>query len=148
MKTFGMLEYHEKPVELIINTSFSIIPNKKCKLKFNNDVQEFQKHIRRSKLGEKALYDSTQKIIFKDWKLDPWCGVEYTYNHNLSELSFDNQSNLGIDFLFVLPYKEYSNKIYDEIEEKYIKMSKKLSKLYNFISDDYVNIVSCRQNNV
>ena len=43
MKTFGMLEYHEKPVELIINTSFSIIPKKNCKLKFNENIQEFQK---------------------------------------------------------------------------------------------------------
>ncbi len=146
MKTFGLLEYHEKPVELIINTTFSIIPTKRCKETFNNDLYSFQKYIRKNRLGQKILYDSVKDILYNDWKLDPWCGVAYTYNHDINEISFNNQSNLGVDFLFILPYKQYSNKIYSEIKEKYKKISKKISMLNNFVSDENIKIVSCRKN--
>ena len=138
VKTSAMIEFNEKPLEIILNTKFSVKPTKNSIKKFNNNIEEFRKHLRKTKFGESALYRSIKTLNRMNWNLDSWCGVNYTYNHDLNEIRFDNKVSLGVDFIFYLPYQKFTKEVCDKVNKEYCKIANRISRLDNFSSDKYV----------
>ncbi len=141
IKTSALLEFNEKPLGLILNVKFSLRSTEHSIKKFY-DTEVFIKYLKKEKLGENTLYNSIKNIECFKWCLDSWCGVNYTYNHSLNELKFNNKVSLGIDFLFYLPYKNYSKETHQNIKREYFKISNKLHYLKNFSSNRYIIIAS------
>lgn len=145
IKTLAMIEHDIQPLELIINVSFSVTPTRKSQIQFDNNIGEFVKYIYKNKLGRNAICKNITFFNKFNWNLDSWCGISYTYEHDLSEMQFNNKSNFGIDFLLKIPHKNYSKKVYNEIHEQYSEVAKHISKLENFNSDRYLTVVSSRK---
>ena len=126
IKLKGLYEHKLRPIELILNISFSVIPTKKS-LK-NLSKEEFS-----NKLKKRISLINIEKSCFKlntNWKFD---GARFTYEHNLECIKLKKNciSSLGIDLYYIQKNtKSDIHKFYNEICEK-------ISKIKPFRSTNY-----------
>ena len=146
VKVTAFYEYKILPVEVIFNVSFSVQPTSYAREHFNNNLSEFIDFLQNRKLGVYAINNKLKqyKYLFPEsWKVEEYCGINYTYEHNVNVIKFGNRSALGVDILMlVCGNKENRCK---ELEKNSKKIISSIKNLQNFQSDKFVTIKSSRK---
>jgi len=134
IKIKGMYELQIKPLELIVNISFSVIPTT---FSLNENSANF--HIELKRVLSLFAIDKAIKTLQFNWQYD---GSRYTYGHDYSQVRLKNcVSSLGIDLYFIQTDET------ENIEAFYKTISQKIAELDVFKSSKYFVIRPNRKNN-
>ena len=131
IKVKGMFEWRIKPIELIVNVTFSVIP-----ILNGFNQEQFSRE-----LGHRLSLGSIDKAIKslppKGWHYD---GSRYTYGHDFSEVRLeDHVSSLGLDLYFIQQDKTHC------VEDFYSTISQQIAELKNFKSSEHFVIRPSRE---
>lgn len=134
VKIRGMYESKLKPLEIIVNVNFSLIPKSTV-----SDILEFKKTLV-NKLGLFTIDRHCKTITVDGWKYD---GSRYTYEHNIDHVKPNAKtfSSFGIDLYFVQKDKK------QDIKSFYKRVCEEISRLEPFQTDGFVTIRANRKSN-
>ena len=147
MKVTAFYEYKIRPIEIIFNVSFSVKPTPYAREYFKNDIEKFIDFLQDKKLGIYAIFGQLKehKVNFpKMWRVEEFCGVNYTYEHDISVIKFGNRSSLGIDIIMI-PFLDKRNFNCVDLQENSKRFILKLKELNNFRSDRFITIKASRK---
>lgn len=126
VKIRGMYEWRMKPVELIFNVSFSLIPKNPQQNSF-----DFQKELKKQ-LSLFAIDRHCKALSNKEWKFD---GSRYTYDHDILSIKPDlDKCSLGLDLYFI---QQDAN---SNIKDFYEQTCEQISRFPIFKSSELVDI--------
>ena len=141
VKLIGLFEKNVEPIEVIINASFFILPAKELHEEIT--IYDYRSYIKNNKFGYKVLKKEIDKLNFGNinWKIDNYCGINYTYNHSIDDLNFNEKNtSMGIDFLFITEHKKSDIYEYKKLKKEYLIAANCIGNLSNFLSDSFVII--------
>jgi len=133
VKIKGMYESKLKPLQLILNVSFSLIP-----VKGAISCEEFKKLLRK-KLSLFAIDKNCKEIQLTNWFYE---GSRFTYEHDLSSVKLDSKQtcSLGVDLNFIQTDNDAS------IKEFYKLICPEIAKIQPFKTEDFITIKPNRKN--
>jgi hypothetical protein len=133
VKIKGMYESKLKPIQLILNVSFSLIP-----IKGVIPCEEFKKHLKK-KLSLFAIDRSCKELLQSNWSYD---GSRFTYEHDLNSVKLDSKQicSLGVDLNFIQINTNAS------VKEFYKIICPEIAKIKSFKTEDFITIQSNRKN--
>jgi hypothetical protein len=133
VKIKGMYESKLKPLQLILNVSFSLAP-----IKGVLSGEEFKKQLRK-KLSLFAIDKNCKELQLQNWSYD---GSRFTYEHDLNSVKLDSKQicSLGVDLNFV---QTNSN---TTVKEFYKLICPEVAKIKPFKTEDFITIQPNRKN--
>jgi hypothetical protein len=135
VKLKGMYEHKPDQVQLIIEASFSVIPNTEVEI----SPEDFQKKLRK-KLSLFAIDRSCKELKLVNWFYE---GSRFTYDHDLSSISLQAKQvcSLGIDMNFIQNGKIQSRKLKNhKVTQFYKEICPEIAKLQPFKTEDFITI--------
>jgi len=131
VKIKGLYEWQIKPVELIANVTFSIVPTT-----LTEKPNDFHLNLKQQ-LSLFSVDRAIKSLNVKGWKYD---GSRYTYSHDYTQVKLERVSSLGIDLYFIRTDES------EDIETFYQSISKQISELEIFKSSEHFIIRPNRKN--
>ena len=133
IKARGMYEWEMKPIELIVNVTFSVVLSP---LSFV-EKSDFRERLKNQ--FSLVAIDKSAKILKTDgWKYD---GSRYTYGHDYTQIRLEKRvSSLGIDLYFIQTDEA------EDIENFYQTIIQEIAEFEVFKSSKYFVIRPHRKN--
>lgn len=135
VKIKGMYEWQMKPIELIINVTFSVVPTP---FSLNEGVENFSSELK-NQLSLFAIDRAVKSSgMAKSWKYD---GSRYTYGHDYSQVRIEERvSSLGVDLYFIQTDRD------SQVEDFFTAIVQEVAGLMPFKSTEYFVIRPNRKN--
>jgi len=135
----GELEYKVQPWTMIFKTKFKINPKSYAKEYFNEDLSKFHIYLANDKIGLRIINKTGNAIIVPGWQFD---AAYYAYDHDPKQFRFDKSNDFQIDFYCIAAQHYEQDRDLKGLIIPFSEIAKNISKLPNFQTDRYVEIVS------
>ena len=135
----GELEYKIQPWTMIFKTKFKIHPKPYAKEYFEEDLSKFHIYLANDKIGLRIINKTGNAIIVPGWQFD---AAYYAYEHNPKQFRFDRPYDFQIDYYCIAPQHFEKDNNWQGLNKPFSEIAGNISKLPNFQSDSYINIVA------
>ena len=127
VKIKGMYESKLKPIQLIVNVSFSLTPIKNA-----IPCEEFKKQLR-NKLSLFSIDKNCKELQLINWFYD---GSRFTYEHDLNSVKLDSKQicSLGVDLNFIQTNRKAS------VKEFYKLICPAIAQINPFKTENFITI--------